>query len=161
MSLTRNNDLDLWPQNRTAWKDTVMSLPLLLETGKAAFLEVLFKVKAQNVVLSLYARPHQLVGTGQTARGVCCSAAPPGWNGPALRGCWRPTAPPLSGPGSDTASWSRRRSACGQSHHSALLVLETWPGAKSERKGTWGWEWGWAGGGQRVGRGGNKRKLWE
>lgn len=38
---------------RTTWKDTVMSLPWLLETRKADFLKVLFKVKAQNVVLSL------------------------------------------------------------------------------------------------------------
>ena len=101
--------------------------------------------------------PRRLAGTKRTARGVCSPAVPPGWSGPAPHGCSRPAAPPLSGPGSNTASQSQRMSACGQSHHSDQLELVTWPEGKTEGEG-WGWWQGWVGGGERKKQG--MRKIW-
>lgn len=76
--------------------------------------------------------PHQLVDIKQRVRDVCSPAAPPGWSGPAPRDCWKPSAPPLSDPGSSTASWSQRKSVRDRSHHSVLQGLETWPGALTQ-----------------------------
>lgn len=76
--------------------------------------------------------PHQLVDIKQRAQGVCSLAVLPGWSGPAPRDCLKPSAPPLSDPGSSTASWSQRKSVHDQSHHSGLQGSEIWPGAATQ-----------------------------
>lgn len=151
--------------NLTTWKDTVMSLTTTGDTIKAAFMKVLFKAKAQNVVFSFSLGLTSSAG-GQRANSSGCLLL--------CRASWlrRSSSSWLLKANSPSTLWSGVKyrklkseevSVRPESSLSPARVGDlTWGKVRKKRDMGWGvrrmktCEWVGMGGG-----GCNERKLWE